>query len=114
VTEVLFINADTLAAAPMSTRRRLFRPVRANFVRRSPIASTEPVSCSAPLITKIDPRMMMMALLNPANASAGVSTPLTTSATSNRSVMTSTASFSVAKRMIATTSKPRTSAICMG
>jgi hypothetical protein len=113
VTVVLFMNAESELAAHISKTRRRLKLPPASLKTQPTTTSSTPVSRSAPPMTKIEPRMMMMSLLKPANASAGVSTPVSTSAESRSSVMTSTESFSVAKRMIATTSKLRTMAICM-
>jgi hypothetical protein len=112
-TVVLFINADTLPALPMRISSRVFGPHSPSLTNRSPTAFSKPVSCKAPLITKIEPRMMMMSLLKPSNASAGVSTPLPTSTTSSSRVMTSTGSLSVANSATARTSRLRTMAICI-
>src|SRR5688572_26122300 len=62
-------------------------------------------------MTKIAPRMMMMSLLNPSNASFGASTPPTTNAISSRNVTISTEIRSVAKSAIAMTSSVRTKAM---
>lgn len=112
-TVVLFINAEMLAALPIRRSRRRFEPAWLSLTNRSPMASSKPVSCNAPLITKIEPRMMMISLLKPSNASAVVSTLLPTNATSSSSVMMSAGSFSLANSTMASTSKPRTKALCM-
>ncbi len=111
VTVVLFMKAEVPPTPPISSKSRRFSPPLASFTSRAPMASTTPVSCSAPLSTKIDARMMMISSLNPWNASETESTPEPTSASSRISVMMSTEMISMANSTTATTSSPSTKGI---
>ena len=113
VTVVLFMKPEIPATTDMRRRSRRLALVPASWSNRAPMTSSTPVSCKAALITKIEPRMMMISELKPSNASAGVRMRQSTRTISTPRVTISTETFSEAKMTIAIKSRPRTMAIEM-
>ncbi len=112
VTTVLFMNAESPLMTDVSTSTRRFSLPVATFSSRDPSASSTPVSCNAPLRTKIDASMMMMSLLKPANASRADNTPVPIRTSSRINVLKSTGTFSRENSSTATSNRARTTAIC--
>ncbi len=113
VTVVLFMKAEVPPTMPIIAARKLREFTCATRRSCPPIQSSTPASFNATLRTKIEPRMMMMSLLNPANASCGVRIPGTISPTSRSSVIMSTVSFSRLKSTMAPTRRINRYAITM-
>src|SRR5690606_16042939 len=110
VTVVLFIKAESAPVTSIvyPTKRVL---LFTTFIICEPTLSNKPVSESAPEMIKMDAKMIMKSLLKPSNASVGVIIPVSAKITSIPIVTISTENFSVAKRMMTTTSSPITKAI---
>ena len=111
VTAVLFMNPDRPPTTVIVVRSNLFvLPAATRSSQAETTSSTRP-SNNAPLMMKIEPRIMMICELNPANACAVSRIPVSTSANSRKMVTKSTGSARVAKSATATTSKPSTMTI---
>jgi hypothetical protein len=114
VTVVLFIKAETAPVTDITYNINRFGFTLDRVASLLPTLSSTPVSRKAPLMTNIEARITIKSLLNPANASAGVSILASIRIISRISVTISTDNFSVAKTMIAINSNPKTKAISIG
>ena len=108
VTAVLFINPDRPPTTDMVVNCSLLTLPPATLNSQAVTMSSTRLSISAPLIKKIEPRMMMICELKPANASVGFSIPVSTNASRRNIVTKSTGSARVANNPTAASSNPST------
>ena len=71
VTVVLFMNAESAPTTLMRMSRKRFELRPENWNKRCAMALTNPLRCNAPVIIKIDARIIMMSLLKPEKACSG-------------------------------------------
>ena len=111
VTAVLFINPESpLTTDIVVNKSLLVLPPATRNNQVDTTSSTRP-SNKAPLITKIDPRIIIICELKPANACAVSKMPVNTSAKRRKIVTRSTGNALVANNTTAKTSKLRTMTI---